>query len=132
MAQLENQQQQHVVHKTKSLICALNLVSRNLPLPPDLYDTVSSIYFDPEDAVVNASVDAAGGGVSEAKAVTRQGLVRILCDALLLFLSSGVISEEFLEIRVGFWLMGSGEITVSLGFVGELLVFYVGLWFALF
>ncbi|KAG8658721.1 probable ATP-dependent DNA helicase CHR12 isoform X2 [Manihot esculenta] len=32
------------LEKTKSLICALNLVSRDLPLPPDLFNTVYSIY----------------------------------------------------------------------------------------
>ena len=39
----------HVL-KTKSLISALNFVSRDLPLPPDLLDTVSSIYSDESDA----------------------------------------------------------------------------------
>ncbi|KAI4369630.1 hypothetical protein MLD38_018052 [Melastoma candidum] len=32
------------VEKAKSLICALGLISRNLPLPPDLFGAVSSIY----------------------------------------------------------------------------------------
>lgn len=32
--------------KAKTLIGALNLISRNLPLPPDVYSAVSSIYFD--------------------------------------------------------------------------------------
>ncbi|KAI4364388.1 hypothetical protein MLD38_020485 [Melastoma candidum] len=32
------------VDKAKSLICALGLISRNLPLPPDLFTAVSSIY----------------------------------------------------------------------------------------
>lgn len=34
------------IEKTKTLICALNLLSRNLPLPPDVFDAVSSIYCD--------------------------------------------------------------------------------------
>ncbi|KAL9401532.1 hypothetical protein Peur_005381 [Populus x canadensis] len=38
------------VQKTKSLISALNFVSRDLPLPPDLFDTVSSIYSDDGNA----------------------------------------------------------------------------------
>ncbi|KAF9677570.1 hypothetical protein SADUNF_Sadunf08G0121500 [Salix dunnii] len=38
------------VRKTKSLISALNFVSRDIPLPPDLLDTVSSIYSDESDA----------------------------------------------------------------------------------
>ncbi|KAJ6321773.1 hypothetical protein OIU77_011783 [Salix suchowensis] len=41
------------VRKTKSLISALNFVSRDLPLPPDLLDTVSSIYSDEIDADVD-------------------------------------------------------------------------------
>ncbi|XP_077246989.1 SNF2/Brahma-type chromatin-remodeling protein CHR12 [Tasmannia lanceolata] len=32
------------LQKTKTLICALNLISRNLPLPPEIFDTIFSIY----------------------------------------------------------------------------------------
>ncbi|XP_073009627.1 probable ATP-dependent DNA helicase CHR719 [Typha latifolia] len=35
-----------VVEKTKTLIGALNLISRNLPLPPDVFHAVSSIYHE--------------------------------------------------------------------------------------
>ncbi|KAL8162672.1 hypothetical protein V2J09_014161 [Rumex salicifolius] len=38
------------VEKTKTLICALNLLSRNLPLPPHVLDSVSSIYHGGGDA----------------------------------------------------------------------------------
>lgn len=38
------------VEKTKTLIRALNLLSRNLPLPPDVFATVSSIYHGADDA----------------------------------------------------------------------------------
>ncbi|CAN8269922.1 unnamed protein product [Cochlearia groenlandica] len=34
------------LEKTKSLICALNYISRDLPLPPHLFSSVSSIYHD--------------------------------------------------------------------------------------
>lgn len=44
------------VEKTKTLICALNLLSRNLPLPPDVFATVSSIYHGADDA--DSSSDA--------------------------------------------------------------------------
>ncbi|GMH28470.1 hypothetical protein Nepgr_030313 [Nepenthes gracilis] len=37
------------VEKTKTLICALNLLSRNLPLPPEVFATVSSIYHGGDD-----------------------------------------------------------------------------------
>ncbi|KAI9115169.1 hypothetical protein K1719_014182 [Acacia pycnantha] len=54
MAQLQSQEQQQPpidhAQKTKTLISALNLVSRNLPLPPDLFNTVSSIYHGADDA----------------------------------------------------------------------------------
>ncbi|KAI4317782.1 hypothetical protein L6164_025624 [Bauhinia variegata] len=40
--------------KTKTLICALNLVSRNLPLPPDLFHTVSSIYHGAQSSATDA------------------------------------------------------------------------------
>ncbi|KAK6803870.1 hypothetical protein RDI58_001654 [Solanum bulbocastanum] len=35
---------QDQLQKTKTLICALNFLSRNLPIPPDVFDAVSSIY----------------------------------------------------------------------------------------
>ncbi|XP_004296912.1 PREDICTED: probable ATP-dependent DNA helicase CHR12 [Fragaria vesca subsp. vesca] len=54
MAQLESLD---LITKTKSLISALNLVSRDLPLPPDLFDVVSSIYHSPQD-----DGDSCGGG----------------------------------------------------------------------
>ncbi|XP_027164831.1 probable ATP-dependent DNA helicase CHR12 [Coffea eugenioides] len=34
------------IEKTRTLICALNFLSRNLPLPQDVFDAVSSIYHD--------------------------------------------------------------------------------------
>ncbi|KAM5569323.1 putative ATP-dependent DNA helicase CHR12 [Rosa sericea] len=45
MAQLDSLD---LITKTKSLISALNLVSRDLPLPPHLFDLVSSIYHAPQ------------------------------------------------------------------------------------
>jgi len=36
--------QEDPVETTKSLICALNYISRDLPLPPHLFTAVSSIY----------------------------------------------------------------------------------------
>lgn len=49
------------VEKTKTLICALNLLSRDLPLPPEVFATVSSIYRGVEDDTVSPS-DAAQFG----------------------------------------------------------------------
>ncbi|KAK1287303.1 Chromatin structure-remodeling complex protein SYD [Acorus calamus] len=52
------------VGKAKTLICALNLLSRNLPLPPDVFDSVSSIYS--EDAPAGDGeevVDGRGGAL---------------------------------------------------------------------
>ncbi|XVE66040.1 hypothetical protein DITRI_Ditri08aG0049500 [Diplodiscus trichospermus] len=74
VAQLEHQQQQEEpcldkLQKAKSLICALNFVSRNLPLPPGLFDAVSSICYDEQEELheaiddgtqVEAGSDAAG------------------------------------------------------------------------
>lgn len=42
---------------TKTLICALNFLSRNLPLPQHVYDAVSSIYQDPGAAAAPDEVD---------------------------------------------------------------------------
>ncbi|RYR10112.1 hypothetical protein Ahy_B05g078581 isoform C [Arachis hypogaea] len=44
MAELQKQQpSSKEAHSTKALVGALNILSRNLPLPPDLFNTVSSI-----------------------------------------------------------------------------------------
>ncbi|KAK3440831.1 hypothetical protein EUGRSUZ_B01100 [Eucalyptus grandis] len=45
--------------KTKSLMCALGLISRNLPLPPDLLSAVSSIC---DDAAAGGGGGDGGGG----------------------------------------------------------------------
>lgn len=47
----------YLLEKTKALICALNLLSRNLPLPDAVLDAVSSICFEVEEGV-----DHGGGG----------------------------------------------------------------------
>ncbi|KAL8162208.1 hypothetical protein V2J09_013697 [Rumex salicifolius] len=46
--------------KTKTLICALNLLSRNLPLPADVFASVSSIYHGGEGEGFNAGGDSEG------------------------------------------------------------------------
>lgn len=60
-AQCSHQKQ---IQDTKTLICALNLLSRNLPLPPYLFHAVSSIYHHDADdsaAISGGSDDGAGG-----------------------------------------------------------------------
>ncbi|KAI8030632.1 hypothetical protein LOK49_LG01G02732 [Camellia lanceoleosa] len=58
------------LEKAKTLICALNLLSRNHPLPQDVFDSVSSIYFSgsnidsgdtAEGIVVNDDNNGVGG-----------------------------------------------------------------------
>ncbi|XP_022930385.1 probable ATP-dependent DNA helicase CHR12 [Cucurbita moschata] len=44
------------LHSTKSLISALNFLSRNLPLPPDLFQAVSSIYSAPHHEQTGARI----------------------------------------------------------------------------
>ncbi|XWS54012.1 hypothetical protein CRYUN_Cryun10bG0051300 [Craigia yunnanensis] len=61
VAQLEHQQQQEEpcldnLQKAKSLICALYFVSRNRPLPPDVFDVVSSICYDEQEGL-RAAID---------------------------------------------------------------------------
>ncbi|XP_015888043.3 probable ATP-dependent DNA helicase CHR12 isoform X1 [Ziziphus jujuba] len=93
MAQLESQSQKQTssdhVDKTKSLIKALNLVSRNLPLPPDLFDTVSSIYYNHEDDAIPDSLDGGEADGSDKNCLDDNGnicgedLLKDLEDALL-------------------------------------------------
>lgn len=62
VAQLESQPSlDDHIQKTKTLICALNLVSRNLPLPPDVFHTVSSIYRGEDDGTDGYQ----GGGAAQ-------------------------------------------------------------------
>ncbi|KAE8687441.1 putative ATP-dependent DNA helicase CHR12 [Hibiscus syriacus] len=61
--ELQEQQQQQEepclvdLQKVKSLICALNFVSRNLPIPPHLFDVVSSICFDEREGGLLEAID---------------------------------------------------------------------------
>ncbi|KAL0414565.1 UNVERIFIED_CONTAM: putative ATP-dependent DNA helicase CHR12 [Sesamum radiatum] len=52
-------QSENPLASAKTLICALNFISRNLPLPQHVYDAVSSIYQDPSsDTAHEVSSDA--------------------------------------------------------------------------
>ncbi|GAB2266573.1 Probable ATP-dependent DNA helicase chr12 [Dionaea muscipula] len=57
------------IQKTKTLICALNLISRDLPLPPDVLATVSSIYHGTDAAASNdgAAADPASPSAGDAQ-----------------------------------------------------------------
>ncbi|OIT24296.1 PREDICTED: probable ATP-dependent DNA helicase CHR12 [Nicotiana attenuata] len=46
-----DESQEEQLEKTKTLICALNFLSRNLPIPPDVFDAVSSIYHGGADDI---------------------------------------------------------------------------------
>ncbi|KAK9672015.1 hypothetical protein RND81_12G070200 [Saponaria officinalis] len=61
VAQVDNNSSLEHVDETKTLICALNLLSRNLPLPPHVFDSVHSIFRGDngdDDDVNGASSDA--------------------------------------------------------------------------
>ncbi|CAI9118550.1 OLC1v1020137C1 [Oldenlandia corymbosa var. corymbosa] len=45
------------IEKTRTLICALNFLSRNLPLPQDVFEAVSSIYHEEEDGAADAAAE---------------------------------------------------------------------------
>ncbi|CAK9173647.1 unnamed protein product [Ilex paraguariensis] len=61
------------IEKTKTLICALNLLSRNLPLPPDVFDAVSSIYLSDNDDESDAVEGGDGAGGSDGDAIEKEG-----------------------------------------------------------
>ncbi|OVA12559.1 SNF2-related [Macleaya cordata] len=75
------------IQKTKTLICALNLISRNLPLPPDVFDTVSSIYSsndvvderESNGRVSDNGDDVGGSRADEGKRVERESDGNRLC-----------------------------------------------------
>ncbi|KAH7856443.1 hypothetical protein Vadar_001502 [Vaccinium darrowii] len=73
------------LEKTKTLICALNLLSRNLPLSQDIFDAVSSIYGDDDD--VDVHVGASGSDVDSGEkngiGISKRGdLIMDLEDAI--------------------------------------------------
>ncbi|XP_059632539.1 probable ATP-dependent DNA helicase CHR12 [Cornus florida] len=79
VAQVERQgslgdlDQDHL-EKTKTLICALNLLSRNLPLPPDVFDAVSSIYSaDADDDNAHNAVSGVAVAGSDGGGVDKNG-----------------------------------------------------------
>lgn len=86
VTQLEHHQQERPcpdpVERTKSLICALNFISRNLPVPPDVYDTVSSIYYGEQEADDDVVHDDGG---SDEGPVPEKASVRVFKDTLLIF-----------------------------------------------
>ncbi|CAH1449703.1 unnamed protein product [Lactuca virosa] len=53
------------IDNTKTLICALSFLSHNLPLPPDVFDAVSSIYTAAASEDADAGVDATATGGSD-------------------------------------------------------------------
>ncbi|XWS39339.1 hypothetical protein CRYUN_Cryun18bG0043500 [Craigia yunnanensis] len=117
VAQLEHQQQQEEpcldnLQKAKSLICALNFVSRNLPLPPHLFDVVSSICYDEQEGLreaindgtqVEAGSDVAGAaqmGSDDPSNSKKDDLLHDLDDAL---------SKQRSKCMSGFGLVESTE-----------------------
>ncbi|XP_010941745.1 probable ATP-dependent DNA helicase CHR12 [Elaeis guineensis] len=100
-ASVENPFSSDHIEKTKTLIGALNLLSRNLPLPPDVFDAVSSIYHDggrhaANDEEEEEEEEEGGGGAPPSEEDTSYGvstsdiLVKELEDALLKQQSSHV------------------------------------------
>ncbi|XP_057538661.1 probable ATP-dependent DNA helicase CHR12 [Amaranthus tricolor] len=61
------------VQKTKTLICALNLLSRDLPLPPEVFDSVSSIYHGVPDVVSPSSIDNSPKSNKESSGISSYG-----------------------------------------------------------
>ncbi|KAL2922518.1 putative ATP-dependent DNA helicase CHR12 [Bienertia sinuspersici] len=60
------------VEKTKTLICALNLLSRDLPLPPEVLESVSSIFRGHEDAVSSSNGAQFGDSASDSSPKSHQ------------------------------------------------------------
>lgn len=68
---------QDQLEKTKTLICALNFLSRNLPIPPDVFDAVSSIYHSGANDVDVGDEDASPADVDNLS-------VRVSCFSILI------------------------------------------------
>ncbi|XWS09011.1 hypothetical protein CRYUN_Cryun40dG0048900 [Craigia yunnanensis] len=117
VAQLEHQQQPEEacldnLQKAKSLICALNFVSRNLPLPPYLFEVVSSICYDEQEGLPEAIDDGtqfeAGSDVAGVARMGSDDLSNSKKDDLLCDLDD-VLSKQRSKCMSGFGLAESKE-----------------------
>ncbi|KAK9182550.1 hypothetical protein WN944_025695 [Citrus x changshan-huyou] len=108
VTQLEHHQQERPcpdpVERTKSLICALNFISRNLPVPPDVYDTVSSIYYGEQEADDDVVHD--DGGSDEGPLPEKASPVgpTISCGSDLMSDFENALSKQRLKSMTGFGL----------------------------
>ncbi|XP_006419866.2 LOW QUALITY PROTEIN: probable ATP-dependent DNA helicase CHR12 [Citrus clementina] len=108
VTQLEHHQQERPcpdpVERTKSLICALNFISRNLPVPPDVYDTVSSIYYGEQEADDDVVHD--DGGSDEGPVPEKASPVgsTISCGSDLMSDFENALSKQRLKSMTGFGL----------------------------
>ncbi|GAY42578.1 hypothetical protein CUMW_067990 [Citrus unshiu] len=108
VTQLEHHQQERPcpdpVERTKSLICALNFISRNLPVPPDVYDTVSSIYYGEQEADDDVVHD--DGGSDEGLVPEKASPVgsTISCGSDLMSDFENALSKQRLKSMTGFGL----------------------------
>lgn len=59
--------------QAKTLVGALNLLSRNLPLPPDVFRAVSSIYHGDEPSELQEMVEG-GGAPASAESIAVRAL----------------------------------------------------------
>lgn len=62
------------IENTKTLICALNLLSRNLPLPQDILDAVSSIFLAGEDELSDDCAFEGDTGIEKASRQIDSGM----------------------------------------------------------
>lgn len=96
------------IDSTKTLICALSFLSRNLPLPPDVFDAVSSIYT--AAASEDADATAPGGSDSDKQADDASShnnsifpnggdLMADLEEALVKHRSNHITGSEMAEVR---------------------------------
>ncbi|CAM8998397.1 unnamed protein product [Rhodiola kirilowii] len=86
------------IHSANTLIHALNLVSRNLPLPPDLLHSVSSIYWDGE-RIGGGEVDGSGSEVAASEDEEDSGLLQTLDDALTRQLLNDISGSKLAEMK---------------------------------
>ncbi|GAA0153569.1 DNA helicase [Lithospermum erythrorhizon] len=79
---------------TRTLICALNFISRNLPLPKEVFDAVSDIYHNNNDAHVSGDDgDVSRNGVDVGSESTEGKIALIEGDSK--FLSYGDMMADF-------------------------------------
>lgn len=95
------------IQKARTLICALNLISRNIPLPPQLFDAVASIYHSGSDDASDDRPDDGGGDAAAGEGLPAAAVaaptVIDTCEKKDLVRGACMLSKDSIFVLLGFF-----------------------------